>query len=345
MRSAGGLHAHNTDPDGVAGALHAAGIAVNGKTCLVLGAGGAAAAAAYALHRTGGIVTIANRSHEHAHALALKINCRHCSLNEAAHELPSSKIIVNTIPADILLPHNLTKQHVVLDAVYPDTMLCKKVENAGGVYISGGQWLLHQAIPAYELFTEKKPNIEAMRMLTAMPFVRHVSLIGFMGAGKSSIAPLLGMRLGMRFVDIDKVVEEKCGAAISDIIGIRGEEYFRAMEHEALENALNSAVPQVIACGGGAISRHEMRIALHQKSTAIWLYSPVSECLRCIGDIAARPLLMREHDPMAAAHALFEKRIPLYAQTAWMLINTQDKSIEQTADIIAGEVGRIIPHF
>jgi shikimate dehydrogenase len=149
LRNNNDIAAHNTDPDGALGALHQANIDINGKTCLVLGAGGAGSAAAYALVKAGGMVTIANRSISKAQDIAHRIGCDFCSLTDISHKLTHSGIIVNTIPVDAIPLHNLTLTNVMLDAVYPNNVLQQKIENAGGIYISGDKWLLHQAMPAY----------------------------------------------------------------------------------------------------------------------------------------------------------------------------------------------------
>ena len=78
-----------------------------------------------------------------------------------------------------------------------------------------------------------------------------VFLVGYAGSGKSSLGKRLARRLGVRFVDTDKAVEQSVGASIADIFHYEGEEYFRMAERKAVETLANEAVDMVIATGGG----------------------------------------------------------------------------------------------
>jgi shikimate kinase len=173
-------------------------------------------------------------------------------------------------------------------------------------------------------------------------YPKHISLIGFMGIGKSSMATILAKSLGMQCVDIDSLVEKKYNASISSIIMSMGENYFREIEREILCDALNSHVPSVIACGGGAMIMPESQKILRQNSIVVWLYAPLEQCISNIGNAQTRPLLAHSSNPMLMAQILFQKRIPMYARTAWILINMHGKSIEQGAEIIRQEVIRVI---
>ncbi|GHT82527.1 hypothetical protein FACS189467_7820 [Bacteroidia bacterium] len=97
-----GLYADNTDTEGVSGAIHQAGTTIANARCLVLGAGGAGSAAAYALHKAGGIVTIANRTIATAQALSKKIGCSFCGLDDLAEKMAYAEIIVNTLSSDVI---------------------------------------------------------------------------------------------------------------------------------------------------------------------------------------------------------------------------------------------------
>ena len=78
-----------------------------------------------------------------------------------------------------------------------------------------------------------------------------VFLVGYAGSGKSSLGKRLARRLGVRFVDTDKLVEQSEGASIADIFHYEGEEYFRIAERRAVESLANEGVDLVVATGGG----------------------------------------------------------------------------------------------
>ncbi len=83
-----------------------------------------------------------------------------------------------------------------------------------------------------------------------------VYLAGFMGAGKSTIGPILANTLGWDFYDLDRVIENESGKKVKDIFGEFGEEYFRKIETETLIN-ISGGNKLIIALGGGTMTRHE----------------------------------------------------------------------------------------
>jgi shikimate kinase len=235
----------------------------------------------------------------------------------------------------------------VLDAIYPNPTLRNKVECMCGKYIEGAQWLLYQGIPAYRAFTGREPDAEAMRRFAenAPPqYPRHIAFVGFMGTGKSTVAQLTANRLQMPVADIDNIVEKQCNDTITNIIRQRGEPYFRAIEAETIDNVLQRPAPTVISCGGGAIVTPAVRAALRQNSIVVWLYATPEQCLARIDNITSRPMLMQGDAPLTTAKKLFAERKALYAQTAWMLVNTENKTTEQVTEIIYDEVSRVFRH-
>src|SRR5215468_6634538 len=98
----------------------------------------------------------------------------------------------------------------------------------------------------------------------------NVVLVGFMGAGKSSVGRILARRLGRCFVETDDMIVAKEGASIPEIFARQGEAYFRAAEEEALALlALKSS--DVIATGGGVPCREGRPAALRALGTVVWL--------------------------------------------------------------------------
>ena len=165
----GVLRGYNTDVQGVTGALAEAGITLNGRRCVVLGAGGAGRAAACALAHAGATLVIANRTADRAEAVARLFHATSLSLMEVLQHSDAYEVIINTLPAaaNMATHLHLTAQHTVLDADYAHKPLKALCRNAGATYIDGSRWLLHQAIPAYRLFTGEEPDVAAM--IQALP--------------------------------------------------------------------------------------------------------------------------------------------------------------------------------
>lgn len=169
----GRLHACNTDVHGVVNSFLRRNIVLENKKALVLGAGGAGRAAAYALSKAGAEVLWTNRTVTKIEALfstlhsAFSTRITPLFFPDAARELEACRIIVNTLPgeADFLRTLHFHKRQAVLDADYAGCPLYKQAITGGADYISGHSWLLWQAVPAFELFTGMPPDVEAMRLV------------------------------------------------------------------------------------------------------------------------------------------------------------------------------------
>ena len=98
----------------------------------------------------------------------------------------------------------------------------------------------------------------------------RVVLVGFMGAGKSTIGRRLAKRLGFAFVDLDRRIEVRAGRKIAAIFQEQGEAAFRELELEE-SRALASLTRVVVATGGGAFAQDATRNALQQGAFTVWL--------------------------------------------------------------------------
>lgn len=159
-----------------------------------------------------------------------------------------------------------------------------------------------------------------------------VFLIGFMGAGKTTVGRLLAAGLGTTFTDLDEEIVREQGRSVSEIFGAHGETGFRDAERAALRAA--AARGGVIACGGGVVTDEGSRALLAEAGTVVYLRVSSDEALaRCGTEISGRPLL-RACDP-AAASALLASRESLYAAAATIAVDTEGRTPEEVADAIS----------
>jgi shikimate kinase len=121
---------------------------------------------------------------------------------------------------------------------------------------------------------------------------KHVTLIGMMGAGKSSVAPLLASRLDREAIEVDALIEQQEGLPISEIFIAKGEAYFRRAEC-ALIGELIKQAPAVLSLGGGAFLWEATRDLLLKETVVVYLSASVDVLVSRLKatDIGTRPLL------------------------------------------------------
>ena len=162
----------------------------------------------------------------------------------------------------------------------------------------------------------------------------RVVLVGSMGAGKTAVGQILATRWGVGFRDSDHDIEAQQGRSISDIFVDDGEQYFRALEHVAVTEAL-AAHDGVLALGGGAVLDERTRTAL-RGHRVVFLEVGLSDAVKRVGLGSARPLLLG--NVRATIKALLDARLPIYREVAQATVRTDGRS----ADEVAAEVRRVI---
>lgn len=153
-----------------------------------------------------------------------------------------------------------------------------------------------------------------------------VFLVGFMGAGKTSVARRLARTCGIASVDMDTYLERREGRRVRDIFADAGEEGFRAIESDVLRE-LASKEPLLVSCGGGVVKRSENRAMLRESGFVVHLKVSVDEAKARISDTSARPLF---HD-IDSARKTNEERLPLYEEVAHVTVDTSGKSVAAIA--------------
>lgn len=168
--------------------------------------------------------------------------------------------------------------------------------------------------------------------------MRAVFLVGFMGAGKTSVGRALSRKLGWRFEDLDERIQAREGRTIPEMFQRLGEAQFRRSEVAALRELLEElkSRPIVAALGGGAFVQEEVTSLLgHAGGMTIFLDAPAEELWRrCANDVVDRPLRRME----AEFRQLYEARRPRYLR-AEMRVETEGREIEQIVSAIVSGLG------
>ena len=100
--------------------------------------------------------------------------------------------------------------------------------------------------------------------------MKNLYLIGFMGAGKSTIAKVLAKKCPAKRIEMDQLIEEQQGMAITDIFAAHGENYFRDLETELLRS-FSESTGYVVSCGGGSVLRDENAALMKENGCIVFL--------------------------------------------------------------------------
>jgi shikimate kinase len=168
---------------------------------------------------------------------------------------------------------------------------------------------------------------------------RHLVLVGLMGAGKTSVGQRAAELLGRAFLDTDQLVEANARMGVADIFEHHGEQQFRVLERDAIEDACASPVPLVIACGGGAVLDPENRRRLRACGVVVWLRASPAVLGERVGAAAGadRPLLAGSAPPATTLERLSAQREPAYEGTAHVQVDTDGRSIDEVAAAVVEE--------
>lgn len=321
-RPDGSLFGHNTDYFGFTSLVRRSGISVAGKKTLVLGSGGTSNTAVKALEDLGAQVIIISRSGENNY--------------ENLHLHRDAAVIVNTTPVGMypktgIAPMDLKQFPAlegVLDVIYNParTKLLLDAESLGLPHENGLWMLVAQAKEAAEYFGGKKlPDAligEVYRKMSAN--MQNIVLIGMPGCGKSTIASLLAKALGRTAVDADAEIGKLAGKSIPEIFAESGEEGFRKLETEVLES-LGKQSQQILATGGGCVTKQRNYPLLHQNGTIFWLQR----------DLEQLPTEGRPLSQTTALGDLYAVRKPLYEAFADYRIDNNGSPEDTVRQIIA----------
>jgi shikimate kinase / 3-dehydroquinate synthase len=145
-----------------------------------------------------------------------------------------------------------------------------------------------------------------------------IVLVGFMGAGKTTVGHILADRLGTAFVDSDVYLERQLGRTIADVFAVDGEQHFRELEHRAI-NELVRGPDAVLALGGGALGDARTR-AILRNTTVVYLRVGYDEALSRVRQDRFRPMLQRSD-----LDQVYAGRLAAYAEVAAVQVDTNGR--------------------
>ncbi len=164
---------------------------------------------------------------------------------------------------------------------------------------------------------------------------KNIYLIGFMGAGKTSVGRILAEKLRLEYCDLDELIEAECGKTISSIFSDHGEAFFRELESKTLRSVSQNG-GQIVATGGGVVLRQSNWKIMKEEGITIYLKASPDVLWNRIKNDTSRPLLQVEK-PFEKVRELLSLRMPLY-EKADIVIETENKSPENIADNIIGQL-------
>jgi shikimate kinase / 3-dehydroquinate synthase len=160
-----------------------------------------------------------------------------------------------------------------------------------------------------------------------------IVLVGFMGAGKTTVGRLLAAELGLRFADSDQVIEQRRGRSVREIFAEDGEAAFRAAEHEVLAELMRGP-EAVVAVGGGAVENQASRRLL-RAARVIYLQVGYDEAMRRVGGDAGRPLLRRPD-----LGDVYRRRLGIYESVATLTVTTAGRPADAVCLEVIGWLAR-----
>ena len=170
----------------------------------------------------------------------------------------------------------------------------------------------------FDSITQNSKKIQARKL-----FNYNIVLIGFMGAGKSTISEFLKTAFAMDVIEMDQLIAEREGMSISDIFEVYGEQYFRDLETNLLIE-LQSRTNEDISCGGGTPMRECKVVEMQKNGRVVLLTAKPETILDRVKDSHDRPLI-ENNKTVSFIAQLMEKRRAKYEAAADIVIETDGK--------------------
>ena len=181
----------------------------------------------------------------------------------------------------------------------------------------------------FECIRMNSKKIQARKL-----FDYNIVMIGFMGAGKSTVARTLGEWFDMDIVEMDELISERQGMSIPEIFEKHGEEYFRNLETNLLIE-LQKASRTIISCGGGAMLNAESAAAARETGAVVLLDQSFAVCYSRIKNDTNRPLVQR--NTKEQLETIYHQRDSVYRAHANYIVpagNTPEESAQRVLDAL-----------
>jgi shikimate dehydrogenase len=315
----GRFEGYNTDVIGILESLRQNHFDAQKKTVLILGAGGAARSAAFALAKAGAsAIVIYSRRADGAQTIADQIK-KFFDVNiQALNKLGREKfsLIINATPLGMegfesetdpkvyfseVLALSADENSFSFDLIYkPSDTEFLKISKARGLKTLGGlDMLINQALKNWELLFETEPvdlkwasNLKKYLEVKLNVGKKNIIFIcGFMGAGKSSVSRELANLLNWRLIDTDQMIEKKTQMTVSEYFETSGEKKFRNLESEMI-SSIAGEKKTVVSLGGGALLDCENLKCVINSGVLVYLQADASVlALRLKNSKNKRPLL------------------------------------------------------
>ncbi len=233
-------------------------------------------------------------------------------------------ILLNTL----IMRNRIVEQIMAYKEQHGMNIIQPDQEKKQAIWLSGAlEGIPHQK-EIRNIFAEVYRN--SKRIQARKLFDYNIILIGFMGAGKTTISDYLNTIFNMEVAEMDQIISQREGMSISDIFEEYGEEYFRDAE-TALLKELQQKKNLVISCGGGAPMRKRNHAEMKKNSRVVLLTATPETILERLKDDHSRPLLENNKRVEFIAQ-LMEKRKSSYEAVADIIIETDGKTILQICE-------------
>ena len=166
---------------------------------------------------------------------------------------------------------------------------------------------------------------------------RRICLIGLRGAGKSSLGSLLAKKLAIDFIELNNLIEQQSGMAVSEVMALYGQEGYRRLERQAVEAIAEGREAAILAVGGGIVSEPETFAYLLRTFHTVWLKASPEEHMQRVRQQGDERPMAGNPQAMEELKSILTSRASLYSRADTM-VDTSGRTIDQSLDDLAHAV-------